>query len=165
MGFFTKNEKNKISYYLASKINVKFVCLKKLFIELENNEKSLLIGIVSDENMVRIVWLLNQTMTYNLSRNNDIVLENQTGKAETRFAKFDFEDLENHLTFTFFNNKDGKQFLIAELKKIDYFLSIRGGIEFINIAKLLKKMKSINEIRLVTEIDQSKLKSNLSLLL
>jgi len=92
-------------------------------------------------------------------------LENNDQKIKNAFSKFDYEDLENHLYFSLFSNIDGNRTLFPELKNMNYLIFISGGLEFFDKNNFVKTIKSIKPVRLLSEIEQSKLKSKMNLIL
>lgn len=132
--------------------------MKKHYLETTFDDEFILFGMASPERPHRLAWLINTTMGYQLSRNEDILLigkENQ----ENHFCRFDYLDELNRMQFHLLGNKDENQFLVPELRNIDYVMMMKGALEYFEKDAWISVARQIEQIQLVTEIDHSLLKS------
>jgi hypothetical protein len=139
--------------------------LKKLSLEVEPDIDFLLVGMVIDERISRLAWLLNTHCEANFFRTENLELPDFNPVAETEFARMEYEDEVNHLQFTLLANKSEHHFLAPDLARFDYLLVIRGGIDMFDLNEYFSKIRQITELRLVAAIEQIKLKQKLSWIL
>jgi hypothetical protein len=144
-------------------MNTEPVKPKKVFLDAGFDYDFLLLGIMSGEKFHRLVWLMNQQLGYQFIHAGELELfENE--KAFAWFTKYEYMDEINHLDVTLFANKDDSNYLIPELRTIDYFMLLRGALDFVDAKAFADNLKPIDSIQLITEIDHQKLKSKQNLI-
>ncbi len=141
--------------------------MKKFSLNIDNEEESFFYGLICNENNSRLAWLINHAIAIDLAKENSIEWYNDLENENYYFDKFVYIDELNHLTYTFFSNYDDNVSLFTELKlrAMKYFILIEGGLTFFDEKLFLKKMKRINEIQLISKIDQKRLKHKVNLIL
>ena len=141
--------------------------MKKFSLNIDNEEESFFYGLICNENNSRLAWLINHAIAIDLAKENSIEWYNDLENENYYFDKFVYIDELNHLTYTFFSNYDDNVSLFTELKlrAMKYFILIEGGLTFFDEKLCLKKMKRINEIQLISKIDQKRLKHKVNLIL
>lgn len=141
--------------------------MKKFSLNIDNEEESFFYGLICNENNSRLAWLINHAIAIDLAKENSIEWYNDLENENYYFDKFVYIDELNHLTYTFFSNYDDNVSLFTELKlrAMKYFILIEGGLTFFDEKLFLKKMKTINEIQLISKIDQKRLKHKVNLIL
>ncbi len=139
--------------------------LKKFALDIDNEDESFFYGIICNENNSRLAWLINNAIEIDLAKDNSIEWFNDLENENFYFNKFVYNDELNHLTYTFFVNYDDNVSLFTELRAMKYFLLIEGGLTFFDEKLFLKNMKTINEIQLISKVDQSRLKQKVNLIL
>ena len=141
--------------------------MKKFSLNIDNEEESFFYGLICNENNARLAWLINHAIAIDLAKENSIEWFNDLENENYYFDKFVYIDELNHLTYTFFSNYDDNVSLFTELKlrAMKYFILIEGGLTFFDEKLFLKKMKTINEIQLISKIDQKRLKHKVNLIL
>ncbi|MEY4461682.1 MAG: hypothetical protein RLY98_222 [Bacteroidota bacterium] len=131
----------------------------------------------------RLAYFINQHLPVNLSKSNEEILIS-IKQGETQFSRFYFDDEDNFISWNLIQNKNEvigqneiinqdlfsnssqevatKVFLLPELKKVDYFLKIESDddLEIAGIVKKLKSIKSLSTVYVV-ETDTIKSKNNL----
>jgi hypothetical protein len=136
---------------------------KKLFLDVGFDYDFLLLGIVSQEKFHRLVWLINQKLGYQFFHAGELeVFENE--QVVANYTKYEFIDEINHLELFLFENRDQSNYLIPELRTIDYFLMLKGAIDFADVKSIIDDLKPLDGIQLVSEIDYQKLKSKQNLI-
>ncbi len=139
--------------------------MKKFTLDIDNEDETFFYGILSFEKIARLAWLLNKAFDLDLHRENSIEWFNQSTNESFYFNKFVFNDELNHLKYTFFSNSDDGINLFSELRTIQYFILIEGGLTFFDKKNFLNKVKAIKEIQHISLIDQSRLKQKVNLIL
>ncbi|MFN4993365.1 MAG: hypothetical protein ACK5FU_01780, partial [Bacteroidota bacterium] len=64
----------------------------------------------------------------------------------------------NHLSFYLLQNRDESLLLMNELRNIDYFIIIKGGLEFFEKTTFTRLIQSIPEVQLISELQHKHLK-------
>jgi hypothetical protein len=136
--------------------------LKKQQLEFDADVDFLLIGLVTNQTISRLGWLINQNSGLDFSRIEDLELPDFNPAANSGFSKLDYFDEENHLHFSLIANKEFGEILSTELKQFDFLMVLRGGIEFFEENNFLSMLRKISDIRLAASINQPKIKNNLS---
>ena len=139
--------------------------MKKYILDIDNEEETFFYGILSAEKNARLAWLLNKAFDLDLQRENSIEWFNQSTNENFYFNKFVFNDELNHLKYTFFSNSDDGINLFSELRTIQYFILIEGGLTFFDKKNFSNKVKAIKEIQHISLIDQKRLKQKVNLIL
>lgn len=136
---------------------------KRLFLEEDFDYDFLLLGVVSQEVFHRLVWQINQALGFQFFHAGELAFyENE--KQISGYTKFEYVDEINHLDFILFENKDNSNYLIPELRTMDYFMMIKGALDFVDTKEFVENLKPIDTIQLITEIEHHKLKSKQNLI-
>lgn len=130
----------------------------------------------------RLAFKINQQLEILLSKNEDEI-PIEINKQKTSFSRFTFEDEFGMMAWDLIQNKQEIELpvqpksnslfeddvmttqvnLINELKKVDYFLKIEHD-EQINIKEIISKIKKIDSINTVYEVDVHEIKSKNNLI-
>jgi len=128
------------------------------------NTNFYLLGIVSSMADYQLAWHINGALKINLTREEDHKINFKSDKYVST-AKFTFGTA--HQNFIFFKNKasagEGQNYLLPEVKNIDYLLMINDeteNLEILNVKNTLSKIKNVILIQLI-EVDQLKSIENL----
>lgn len=122
----------------------------------------LLFGISSHAKDYRLCWSLNRLLEIELTREEDIVLDEQPDPRPFSFYAYENEDA--HLKYIVVANRGEIGRLIAEQKQADYFLVIEGYYNQLNRSLLLEKVRSSDFVLTAFELDPNELKSRQNLL-
>lgn len=122
-----------------------------------------LLGISSHENDYRLSWVINNHLSFGLSKTNNIALNNKNSIQQ--FSVFSYHDEESYNTYYLINNISEQGFLFKELKNIDYFFQINGELIDYELQKIIIKLREIDIIASVFRIDVATLKNPAKLLL
>lgn len=115
-----------------------------------------LIGISSHVKDYRLCWELNQLLTFDLVKTEDIV---NRQRSEASFTHYCFEDDENHIRFHLIGNKSAEGVFSTEFREVDYFLLIIGDHHSENVTDLLPQIIRAGTVLTAFEIDVNSLKS------
>ena len=138
--------------------------MKKSYLVEEPPDDFILFGIVTQELPHRLAWFINKIMEFGFVRNDDIVFLHN-GKEESHFSRFDYSDELNRLDYHLLSNNEEGIRLIPELRNVDFLLMIKGALSYFDKDHLLTLLKTIETIRLITEISPARLKSRQHLVL
>jgi len=139
-----------------------------------SNDDYTLIGIHTSLNDYKLAYLLNKHLQINFVRasyNLDFTQE----KNQASYTVYEHSNTENDfdwflisntykttLTTTpsgFFNENEYKMYLVPEKKKVDFFLKIKGEIDFEHIVKTIEKINQIPQIITSYKVEVESLKS------
>jgi len=119
-----------------------------------------LLGIACNLPDYQLAWLVNQALGINLVR----VADHNVSFKQDRFihtAKFIYRT--ENVAYTFLKNRaeegEGQNYLIPEVKNIDYLLMIDDETENLEILNVKSTLSKINNVILTQVIDVSQLKS------
>jgi len=133
---------------------------KILKLDPQIQEEYLVAGIISGFKNYRICFELNKNLKIDLSRVEDFTLESDRPGSMTCHAKYkwkgDFAD-----TCVLLSNKDTRStgYFCPEYKNIDYFLIFDAPLSVDDFEKCKQKIRDIDVITGVYEIDLKKIKS------
>jgi hypothetical protein len=135
---------------------------RKLKIDPEFN--FILIGVATPLQDYRMAWFVNNVLYKTLAKIDDLVITDPVNKIQTAYARFDFDEELTKSKFHLLQNKNGPNWLIPELKELDYLLIIRGEYYRPRKNDILKKLRAIEQIQAVVIIEPDTLKSKNNLI-
>jgi hypothetical protein len=144
-----------------------------------------LIAIHSSLDAYRLAYFINKHLQINLSKNKKEILI-QVKEHETGFARFNFEDIENDVSWNLIQNKSQilikkkinglnlfentpqdnitRTYLLPEYKKVNYLLKIDNDENRLDIQQITAVLDSINKISMVYSIDLNTIKNKNNLI-
>ncbi len=123
-------------------------------------EDSRLIGIVAPVKGYRFCWQVNRQMRLDFRITNQIEIALKKKNRDYFFAVY--ECLEQHKTLThyLYNNQFDGEFLIPELRHLDFFWLLKGDtVSDALMQELTSSVRSITGVQLVTELTLDKMKN------
>lgn len=126
--------------------------IKRVQLEVNHTDESFWLGVVSAEPDYKLSLLLNKK--FNLSLKNISPLKIPVDKsAELEFSRF--ADLSNspEIFYTLISNRSGKNFLLKNLKNIDYIFQVHDSSQKSQIGSLTSSLREIDCITAVFTID------------
>ncbi|MCX6187586.1 MAG: IPExxxVDY family protein [Bacteroidetes bacterium] len=139
--------------------------MKKLNLDNKQEREISLFGIVCDNKISKLAWLINNTGFYGFGKIEDLDLSGYNPADINSYMRMQSVDDENHLTYILVENKNEKRYLVSELKNLNYLLIVKGGLDFFEDDEFIKSIKKIPEIKFISSIEPKKLKSKLNLIL
>ncbi len=121
------------------------------------SESNLLFAIASAESDLRICMILNQTLFINLSLAENLQLMRK--QRIISFRRYSYEGEEGIEKYSFFINRNGSDYLLPEIKKIDFILHIQSEGPLASLENLIQQLKAIPEITAVYKLDHKVFKS------
>jgi hypothetical protein len=131
--------------------------LRKVILDIGFDYNFVLYGIVSEERSHTLVWQINHHTGSAFSRTSDLVPGFGTNASFT-LPRFEYHDELNHLSFELIANKDESEYLLPELKHIDYFILVKGALESFRRRKYTEPFRQVPAIRIISEIATQSLK-------
>ncbi len=133
----------------------------------------------------RLAYFINQKLFINLSKNENEILIN-IKEGETKFTRFYSFDVEKGISWNLIQNKNEviqqknnnvqnlfsnvtmevatKVYLLAEFKKVDYFLKIENLEETKNLEEILTQLNTIDNLSTAYQVDINKIKAKNNLI-
>lgn len=106
----------------------------------------------------RVCWELNRAFGFDLTRQDDIVLERRPSADDTYFNFYNFDDPVSCLRIELIRNKCSGEFYSRELRQFDYLLMVKGEIDFFETAPFTALLKKLPCVQSALEIAQEKIK-------
>jgi hypothetical protein len=114
---------------------------------IDQDDNVLLYGIVSSDSELQVCRAINTVFGISLSLTDDIVISGKT--SPVIYRKYYFENEENSEKFILIGNRNQTNYLLPELKKIDYIfliISESSASDFLNSFQLLKANPGISAV-------------------
>lgn len=135
---------------------------KKL--NLEANEDFVLLGIVSSEKDYRLCYEINRWTGMDFKKDKDLELLSGKLKEPSQYSVYFFENDEDAQILYLVSNKGTNAMLVPEQKSMDYFMMIKGNLYDEDKLNLISKLRKLETIQGVYEVDAEKLKSKQNLI-
>jgi hypothetical protein len=124
---------------------------------LDKNDNVLLYSIVSADSELQVCRVVNTVFEIGLSLADDIVIP---GKSSSLFfRKYYFENEDASEKFSLFKNRNQNNYLLPELKKIDYVFLIISESPASHFHEAIKQLLTYPEISAVFNLDVASIKS------
>jgi len=125
-----------------------------------------ILGIMCQLKNYRFCWMLNARLPFDFRLNTDFEVQLKKKGRNYFFQVYQFYETGNELQHYIYQNQFEGEYLLPEFKHFDFLWLIKAAIipddDFIN---LQRNLKEINEIQLVTELIQEKIKNKANLIL
>ena len=108
-------------------------------------------AIASAESDLRICLILNHALQIQLSLSENFELTIK--KSQKSFRKYSYESEEGIEKYSLFINRNGSDYLMPEIKNIDYILLIQSEGPLGKLEEKIMSLKSVPEITAVYRLD------------
>jgi hypothetical protein len=125
--------------------------IKRIQLNVEDNEKLLLCGIVSSEPDYKLSLALNKKMGISLKNKSPLNLSDESGN-EISFSRFSYTSHPDDVIYNLISNRSGKLFLLKKLKNIDYIFQVHfPGSENAGtkVTSLIRETESVNAVFII----------------
>jgi hypothetical protein len=109
-------------------------------------------------------WLLNRELNFKLERKDDLEIHFPKKNKTAFFSCLRYESEEDKFLLHVFSNKYHSEFLVPEIKQADFIFKLNGELSRAEITNYMRKLRSLESLQLVVELDWVKLKSKSNLL-
>lgn len=137
---------------------------KNRTIALDEPFNGVLWGIVAQVKEYQLSWHLNKLLGFDLKRADDIEVIQKKKNKTSLFSFFRYESELDKWEVYVLSNKHLGEFLVPEVKQVDFFLMIKGDISASQEEQLLTKIKELPIVQLTVKLDYSRLKSRHNLM-
>jgi hypothetical protein len=122
--------------------------IKRIQLNVEDNEKLLLCGIVSAEPDYKLSLALNKKMGISLKNKSPLNLSDESGN-EISFSRFAYSNHSDDVVYNLISNRSGKQFLLKKLKNIDYIFQVHfpgSDNASTKVTSLIRETEAVNAV-------------------
>jgi hypothetical protein len=135
--------------------------MSKILLTLEEDYDFILIGISCHTKDYRLCWELNNVLSFDLIRTDDLEINKRT---TDKHSFYEYIDEDNYLEYYLMSNRGDNGYLIPEHKKVDFFFMIKGNISEQLGEDLIIKINSLSLVLTSFKINPNQLKSKQNLL-
>lgn len=139
--------------------------MKKTKLDIDYEFDFELIGVISSFKDYKLAWNINKTLGIELSKDEDLVIKfiNYTLVISNYSFQIDHSIIRMIKNLTLESGNKNHQYLIPELKHIDFFLQIVSEDDTYNLNDTLQKIRETAgvELAMYIEIEELKSKENL----
>jgi len=136
--------------------------MSKILLSFDEDYDFTLVGISCHSKDYRLCWEINKALNLDLIRSED--LEIRKKGAVNSHSFYEYIDEDNYLEYYLISNRGDNGFLIAEQKRVDFFLMAKGNISDIHTKDTISKINALSLVLTSFSIDPDQLKSKQNLL-
>lgn len=127
------------------------------------DEKTYLLGLAVDEPDYKLCWLINNELSTDFERVDDLEIFHKKADEKQTFTIFQYFEEESLLTFRLINNRSETGYFLEEVKNLDFLIHIQGEISPDEISDFIKRISGISAVRLCIQVELDKIKNKLRL--
>jgi hypothetical protein len=123
-------------------------------------EETRLLGIVAPIKDYRFCWHLNQMLQLNFRMNNTLEIQLNKKQRNYFFSVYEYVEKGGTIKHYLYNNQFDGEYLLPELKHLDFLWLIKDDIMHDNeVAILINAIRTIPSVQLITEMTNEKIKN------
>ncbi|RPD40406.1 IPExxxVDY family protein [Chitinophaga barathri] len=128
-------------------------------------EDTWLAGIVSQARDYQVCWQINKQLGFDLRVNNSLEINLTKNRRSYYFTVFEYQELTKSAAHYFYNNHCKAEFLLPELKHVDYIWLIKGNYyQAADVKLLTEQCRKVETVQLVTLLDMKDIKNKINLI-
>lgn len=131
--------------------------ITRVQLKINQNNESVLLGIVSTEPDYKLSLILNRKLKIALKNIPPVILADKTTK-ETVFSRFSDSKASPGPVYELISNRNSKNFLLKKLSNIDYIFHIHNYDNEVDINNLVSILRDVECVTAVFKIDPVLLK-------
>jgi len=123
-------------------------------------EDARLLGIVAPLKDYQFCWHLNNKLRFRFRNNNDIEIQLSKKKRTYFFCVYQYDEPNSSLSHYLYKNHFDGEYLLPEFRHLDFLWLMKGDAvsdEMLN--GLVNSIKTMNNVQLVTELTNEKIKN------
>lgn len=129
-------------------------------------ENTRIIGIVAPLKDYSFTWNLNNLLGFNFRLNNTLEIQLKRKNRSYYFSVYDSKTPASELVHYIYNNQNDGEFLLPELKHLDYLWLLKYDIiSNDDLKSIMDALRKISGVQLVTEVTKDKIKNKQHLIL
>lgn len=128
-------------------------------------ESTHVIGIVSSARDYQLCWQINNYMHLDFRVNNSLEINLSKNNRAFYFSVFEFEEPTKSSVHYLYNNHCQAEFLLPELKNVDYLWMVKGDYyQLADVKKLIDQLRHVELVQLVSLLDIREIKNKMNLI-
>jgi hypothetical protein len=124
----------------------------RIKLKVSHKNDMILMGLVSSEPDYKLSLSLNKKFRISLKNTSPIKTFEGT-ESELSFSRFSDATGSPDIIFNLLSNRSGKNFLLKNLKNVDFIFQIHDSENEVNINQITEKLKEIESVNAVFSID------------
>ncbi|HXB43871.1 MAG TPA: IPExxxVDY family protein [Puia sp.] len=123
-------------------------------------EDARLLGIVAPLKDYQFCWLVNSKLRFRFRSNNDIEIQLSKKKRTYFFCVYQYDEPNSSLSHYLYKNHFDGEYLLPEFRHLDFLWLMKGDCvsdEMLN--DLVHSIRTMNNVQLVTELTNEKIKN------
>jgi hypothetical protein len=123
-------------------------------------EDTRLLGIMASIKDYQFCWNLNNLMGIDFRINHEIEIQLTKKKRNYFFAVYEFSEPTGSLCHYLYNNRFDGEYLLPEFKHLDFLWLMKGDIVNEDVLQeTISQIRSINDVQLVIELTNEKIRN------
>jgi hypothetical protein len=131
--------------------------IRRVHLKLNQDDESVLLGIVSAEPDYKLSLALNKDLKIALKNSSPLKITDNSGD-EMTFSRFSDSSESHNLIYELTSNRSGSDYLVRKLKNVDYIFRIHDPDKEVNIDKTISALRDGECITAVFNIDAASIK-------
>ncbi len=128
-------------------------------------EDTWLAGIVSQARDYQVCWQINKQLGFDLRVNNSLEINLTKNRRSYFFTVFEYQELTKSAAHYFYNNHCKAEFLLPELKHVDYIWLIKGNYyQAPDVRSLTEQCRKVEAVQLVTLLEMKDIRNKINLI-
>jgi hypothetical protein len=128
-------------------------------------ESTHLVGVVSSARDYQLCWQINRQLYYNFRVNNSLEITLSKHQRAFYFTVYEYQEPTKSVSHYFYNNHCKAEFLLPELKNIDYLWLIKGDYYQVqDVKKLIEELRRVELVQLVSLLDIRDIRNKVNLI-
>lgn len=126
--------------------------ITRVQLKVNHDDELIMLGLVSSEPDYKMSLNINKRFKISLKNTSPVKLNNSGGE-DLAFSRFSDLSHSPDLVFSLVSNRSGKNFLIKNLKNIDYVFIVHNNENDSNIGEITARLREIETVNAVFNID------------
>ncbi len=123
-------------------------------------EDARLLGIVAPLKDYQFCWLVNSKLRFRFRSNNDIEIQLSKKKRTYFFCVYQYDEPNSSLSHYLYKNHFDGEYLLPEFRHLDFLWLMKGdAVSDAMLHDLVHSIKTMNNVQLVTELTNEKIKN------
>jgi hypothetical protein len=123
-------------------------------------EDTRLLGIMAPIRDYQFCWQLNSNLGLDFRINNDIEIQLTKKKRNYFFSVYEFCELSGSLAHYVYNNQFDGEYLLPELRHLDFLWLMKGDIVHdTDLKQMIAAIRTLNGVQLVIELTNEKIRN------
>lgn len=124
-----------------------------------------LISIVASEKDYQLCWQINQVLGFNFRVNNELEIKWTKNRKTFYCTVFEYSEPMKSTVHYLYNNHCNAEFLLPELKHIDFIWLIKGGYyQADETSRLIERLRTVPGIQLATPLPPAAIRNKQNLI-